>query len=338
MDWVREIRIEDRLQLMMGIWILATPDSFRSVGRKFGVQRATVHFVYLRVLKGLNAIASEYIRWPTLEEQEEISNRFLQKGPFPGISMVLDGCNLEIKKPHENPVAFYDRKGRYSIKLQAVCDDTLQFRDVYIGECGSLNDATVLLRSPLRRKLLNEESFPRNCHIVADKAYRLRKTCIVPYKRANRNELTEEQKNFNYVLSKSRISIENAFARLQTKWRRILVDFDVTRLDYGVRHIMASCVLHNFIIRGGESFPEPDEPEVARRIRRDNEGDSESSDDSEDDDEDDINIPVNAMGRPIPDRLQAKAKRNHIAATLPILNRVPRQPGGQRQVRRRNQE
>lgn len=72
-------------------------------------------------------------------------------------------------------------------------------------------------------------------------------------------------------------------------------------------------------------------------MNRDNErAEEESSDES--DDEDDIVIPVNGRGRVLNLRQQAKVKRNQIAATLPIVPRVPGPHGGRRQIRRRNEE
>lgn len=330
MQWVANVKIDGRIQFMMALWILATPDSFRSVSRKFGVQRCSVHYVYLRVIKALCAVKGQFIKWPTLAEQELIRDRFLAKGGhFPGVVGCLDGCNVEIKKPQDHPVAFYDRKGNYSMKVQAVCDHTLQFRDVYIGECGSLNDVEMLKRSPLIHKINNAAAFAHDCHIIADAAYSPRQTLMSPYKRVNRNDLTERQKNFNYSLSKSRVTIENAFARLQTKWRRILTTFDVGRLDICGWHIMACCVLHNFIIRGGERVePEPDEAQVAARLRADNEDYNSADEDEDDVDDVNDNVPVvvnpnNGRGR----FLQGQAKRNRIAAALAIMPRPAPPPG-----------
>ena len=65
--------------------------------------------------------------------------------------------------------------------------------------------------------------------------------------------LTNRQRNHNYTLSRCRATLERAFALLKGKWRR-LKNFPHECLDYMLDTIMASVVVHNFIILEGEEY------------------------------------------------------------------------------------
>lgn len=131
--------------------------------------------------------------------------------------------------------------------LQAVCDHNLMFTHCYAGEVGSRHDATVLKRSEIWQYMTAEkdDKSPNDSHLLGDKAYPCTPQLITPYK--DNGYLSNEQKNFNYLLSKSRSTIERAFAILKRRFR-ILNYLDVRRLDSGCKYIIACCVLHNICI------------------------------------------------------------------------------------------
>lgn len=103
-----------------------------------------------------------------------------------------------------------------------------------------MHDARVFRRSELSNslpRLLDPDE-----HIVGDSAYPISPHMMVPYK--DNGVLTAKQKSHNNKLSKGRVKIENTWAQLKGKWRRLKY-LDMDRMDYVVDHICASCVLHN---------------------------------------------------------------------------------------------
>jgi hypothetical protein len=63
--------------------------------------------------------------------------------------------------------------------------------------------------------------------------------------------LTLRKKNFNVILSKSRVTIERAYALLKGRFRR-LKKLETVRLDLIALLIISGCILHNICILNGD--------------------------------------------------------------------------------------
>lgn len=83
-----------RKQLLIVIWILATPDSFRSVGDRFDVGKSLVSDLFARVVKALNKIAQNVVHWPREEEKEGIKNAFCRMAGIPNVIRAIDGTYI----------------------------------------------------------------------------------------------------------------------------------------------------------------------------------------------------------------------------------------------------
>ena len=94
--------------------------------------------------------------------------------------------------------------------------------------------------------------------IIADAAYPLRSWLLKPYR--ENIGTPEENKNFNYRLSRARIIIECAFGKLKGRWRALLKRND-SHVSLMPTIVMACVILHNICEHRGEEFdiPEVDE-------------------------------------------------------------------------------
>ncbi|XP_025155756.1 protein ALP1-like [Harpegnathos saltator] len=141
-----------RVQLLSTIWFLATPDSFRSISEKFNF-KSSLHDCVCRVVKALNIIAKEVIKWPTGEKLEITKEKFMNLGqtPMPGIVGAIDGCFIFIKKPNieEFAIHYKSRKLQYAIVLQAICDADLHFVDCFASYPGSVGDYRIFRNSDI---------------------------------------------------------------------------------------------------------------------------------------------------------------------------------------------
>lgn len=281
-DRGRIIRIRTPLDvcLMMTLWICATPDSFRSVAVKFGVpSRGTVHYHFVTIIEALREMAPMFIQWPDRYERDNIKHNIERKYGYPGVVGCIDGTHIYVSSPLYQAERYVNRFKKTSILLQAVCDHRMVFRDIYVGQPGSVHDARMFQRSPLSRNLLhNRDMLEPDEHILGDGAYTLTDKvsggalsflkkiilvtyCVVvstvvfqvitPYR--NMGNLNRRRRTHNYIHASSRSPVERAFAFDKGKWRR-LKQMLVYSLAYAIDTIVGSCVLHNFILLNGRPY------------------------------------------------------------------------------------
>lgn len=173
-ELLKRQRIPLDLMLMHALWVLATPDSFRSVALQFGVHPNTVYSHYIRIVSALCDLAPEYITWPNANRRQAIANAFERYSGFPGITGCIDGTLVVCTAPTIQPRRYIDRHDQYSMNVQVVCDHNLEVIDLHVGEAGSMSDARVFRRSPLCRKLLTDPTMLEpNQHLIGDSIYPL---------------------------------------------------------------------------------------------------------------------------------------------------------------------
>ncbi|XP_060855167.1 uncharacterized protein LOC132932831 [Metopolophium dirhodum] len=111
--------IEPNKQLLLAIWKIATPDSYRSICEKCNVGRATALKCVRRVVNALEILAPAFIAWPDEERSMVIRNGFFATSNFPNVLGAIDGTHINIPAPHDRPESYVNRKDHHSIQLQA---------------------------------------------------------------------------------------------------------------------------------------------------------------------------------------------------------------------------
>lgn len=127
-----------------------------------------------------------------------------------------------------------------------------KFIDIHVGEPGSLHDYNVFKRSKLYKEL-SDLCHP-NYYLLGDSAYTPSFNLISPFK--DFGSLSTKEIMFNKELGKARVCVENAFALLKGRWRR-LQHFENLKIELIINCIGACCVLHNIQI-DTENEDEPD--------------------------------------------------------------------------------
>ncbi|XP_058794103.1 uncharacterized protein LOC131665891 [Phymastichus coffea] len=219
--------------LAIGIWVLATPDSYRSIARRFAVTKSTVKCCLERVINGL------------LNEFEVLGG---EEGGLQKVIGALDGCHIKIRAPARGDKSVYfNRKKDYSIVLQGLCDADCFFTNVDVRWPGSVHDARAFTTSDLYP--LCEDICRNGYYFIGDSAYPLKSYLMRPYRRTHR--LSLRQKLYNKILSKTRQVIERAFGFLKTKFRRLYY-LHRNNVRDSVRTIAACCILHNICLASEE--------------------------------------------------------------------------------------
>ena len=138
-----------------------------------------------------------------------------------------DGKHIAIQCPGNSGSLFYNYKGFFSIVLMAVCDAHCVFSLINIGDFGSNNDSGVLQNSAMGRALERNtlgipdaEPFegiqnPLPYFLLGDDIFGLKTWMQCPFPGRN---ILENQRIFNYRLSRARRVIENTFGILTARW------------------------------------------------------------------------------------------------------------------------
>ncbi|KAJ8914350.1 hypothetical protein NQ315_011338 [Exocentrus adspersus] len=267
--------IDAEKQLPLALWVLSTPDSYRSVCDRFNVGRATAIRTVRRVVKALIKLKSRFISWPNHQEALHTAAELERASGFPGVIGIIDGTHIKIPAPKENSAAYLNRKNVHSIQLQVVCNQKRKFTHCYVGQSGSMHDQRVLRVSPLRHILNSEEYFPENSHLIGDAAYSVHPHLLTPFK--DNDHLSRQQLNYNNCLSSARMTIERAIGLLKCRFRSLLDKLYMTRTDLIPYTILACCILHNICIDLNDFIEVPlvltrnedvqgDNPTVRRRL------------------------------------------------------------------------
>lgn len=139
----------------------------------------------------------------------------------------------------------------------AKCDAHYKFIFVDVGAYGSEGDGGVFGKTTFGRKIYNDElPLPNDLTInnreipfyfVSDDVFMLCNRVMKPYVPTRGNRLTNEERIFNYRLSRARRCIENAFGILSTKWLCLNRTLQHNP-DRSAKIILACCCLHNYLI------------------------------------------------------------------------------------------
>lgn len=149
---------------------------------------------------------------------------------------------MTIHAPANCGSEFFNYKGTHSIILLALVDDNYCFSYINVGCSGRQSDGGVFQQSSLFEALENG-LLPDGGFIVGDDAFSLKTYLMKPYSKVT---LSENQKIFNYRLSRARRIVENAFGILLSRFR--IFEKPMACLPETVDKIIkASCALHNYL-------------------------------------------------------------------------------------------
>lgn len=219
------------------LWLLTNASSCNEVGLLFNLHKSTVNVIFHEIASMLTEQRYHFISWPSMEEQHLTRLKVNSRFKFPNCVGFIDACRLKVSSIRNK------RSKPDIVLLQAVCDESLMFMDIHVGEIGKTRKGKLFRESPLARELKNFVTFEN--HVLGDSQYKLRKNLISAF--STEELLTSEEMKFNEIHWKARSYIGHAFELLKERFRK-LNHIDINRPETVKTLIYAACVLHNFIL------------------------------------------------------------------------------------------
>ncbi|XP_041461904.1 putative nuclease HARBI1 isoform X2 [Lytechinus variegatus] len=244
-DLERQTDRNDPLPVMLQV---LTGLRFYAVGtfQKMHADEATVsQSSVCRIIKDVSeAIARrkrQFMKFPTTRDEIETTQRqFYDYCGFPGVIGAIDGTHVYIRSPGgEQALYFLNRKNRYSVNVQVVCDVAGKITNIVARWPGSTHDSRIF-----SEWLLGDSGYP----------------CLPFLLTPLLNPLGRPQVRYNSAHKRGRCVIERTFGR----WKRrfpCLNDLRV-KVDTTFTIIVACSVLWNISLDHNEvdiPGPEPEE-------------------------------------------------------------------------------
>ena len=147
--------VEVERQVALTLYYLADEGRMRKTANAFGLSRSTVSNVARKVCHAIcEHMGPLLIRLPKTEQEvKEKTKKFFEVWQFPQCLGAVDGTHIDIEQPSDNASDYINRKGWFSLNVQACCDYSCQFMDVVVKWPGSVHDARMFVNSRLNEKL-----------------------------------------------------------------------------------------------------------------------------------------------------------------------------------------
>lgn len=222
----------------------------------FGFGVGTIVLFTRRVITALLEVGSRYILWPSQERRRE-NKEVMELEGFPGCVGFVDGTTIPLsEKPAIDGECYWDRKHRYSINMQIVCDVDRRIIGFSCGSPGSMHDSGVWKKSPI--SVTPEHFFSKGEYLLADSAYGL--SChLIPAFKSPAADI-EINKEFNFLLAQSRVRNEHCIGILKGRWSCLREHRQQIRSPNDVQAIIrvstACVILHNMLANLRDSWDE----------------------------------------------------------------------------------
>lgn len=200
-------------------------------------------------------MAEDFIKFPNIDQFNEIKENFMNRFQMPGVIGAVDGTHIAILKPTIEEHNYINRKGFHSLNVQLVSDANLKILNVNANYPGSAHDAFIWRQSRVKEYLHNiyinghERSW-----LLGDSGYPLEPYLLTPFNAPNENG---PEYRFNLRHASARNVVERCIGVLKTRFRCLLKERTARYAPQFVGRIVnCCCMLHNICIDNNVAAPQ----------------------------------------------------------------------------------
>lgn len=165
----------------------------------------------------------------------------------------MDCTHIRIQSPGGREAElFRNRKGYFSLNVQAICTANLEFTDIVARWPGSTHDSTIFNNCYRRARF--EHGVYGDALLLVDGGYACRPYTMPPLEECR----SPEDRLYNESQIRSRNPVERLFGCWKRRFPILALGMRV-RVEKTFPIIVATAVLHNIVCRAGEELP-PDDP------------------------------------------------------------------------------
>ena len=278
---------------------MADPGFQNGVSEVVGVSQPTVSRTVKFVAEKICDQSQTWIRFPADGRGvNDSATSWFTKRKLPGCFGAVDGTLIKLQVPPQQyiPTNFYSgRKKVYCLNVMVICNSDEEFIAVCAKWPGRAHDAKVWRNSTVFNLL--STGYTGDKYLIADSAYPISRQLLKPYS-SQEAAVDPVKQNFNNVLTKDRVLIENVIGQWKCRFQMLRVQLRLS-LELVPKFILASAILHN----------------VGKYLNDDFEPDPDFEDDDGGDDEDGQQLPGDGTSQAAV-RRAGQAKRDAIALVV----------------------
>ena len=223
----------------------------------FRVAHNTISVIVRQTYEAILAeYGDEVLQCPRISDAwKQVAPEYSSRWNFHHTLGAIDGKHVAIRCPKNGGSLYYNYKGFHSVILLALVDAKHKFLWVDVGTNGSSSDAQIFNDCDSRSGIVDgtldipdAEPLPGDdCDmlyfLIGDDAFSLRTWLMKPF---SARGLPDEERIFNYRLSRARRVVENAFGIMANKFGCLLTTMNQNP-ETVTSIVLVCCTLHNIM-------------------------------------------------------------------------------------------
>ena len=223
------------IQLLLTLRFYATGTFKLARGDLCEILQPSAGRIIKRVSEAIARLKNIYITFPDGDMLQQVKLDFWKICAFPSVVGAIDCAHIKMQCPGgENAELFRNRKGYFSLNVQAVSGPDLQILNIVARWPGSFHDARIFDNSRLCAQF-ERGDIPM---LLGDSGYPFRQYLMTPM----RDPQTRPQRNYNVAQIRTRNTVERMFGTWKSVPMLINDHYHKTANDANY-HCRYSCVV-----------------------------------------------------------------------------------------------